>query len=290
MSRIGILGYGFVGRAVEYGFRGWDRERGFEPRHEILIHDKYKESDPLERVCEESEILFVCLPTPYDEETLAIDLSIMDGALAGVAPRLAGSGTVVVVKSTVVPGTTERYAATWPEVNFAFNPEFLTEANYLRDFVETERIVVGAANDWVAQRVIDLYRTVFTATPILRMSTTAAEIVKYQSNITLAAKVALANVFYDVCAAQGVKYEDVQRAVALDSRIGPSHLGVTTERGFGGKCFPKDLGALIGRARELGVDAKLLEELHAYNLRIRSVRDWQEIAGATVGGRRYESS
>lgn len=287
VSTIGIIGYGYVGRSVEYGFVDYDRQRGFVPKHRVVIHDKYKPSESLETVADQSDILFVCLPTPYDENRLLIDLSIMDEVLAAVAPRIAGQGKVVVIKSTVVPGTTRRYASLYPGVPFAMNPEFLTEANYLQDFVSPDRIVLGADNDWVAQKLIDLYRTCFPAAIILRMSTTAAEIVKYQANVLLAAKVSLANVFYDLCQAQGVNYEDVKKGVALDKRIGPSHLDVTTERGFGGKCFPKDLGAIIGRCRELGVDAKVLEEIHAYNLRIRKVRDWHEIAGAMVGGRIY---
>jgi len=71
------------------------------------------------------------------------------------------------------------------------NPEFLTEANYLQDFVSADRIVVGADNDWVAQKVIDLYRTCFPTAKIMHLSTAAAEIVKYQANVMLAAKVAL---------------------------------------------------------------------------------------------------
>ncbi|NLB55162.1 MAG: hypothetical protein GX811_05255 [Lentisphaerae bacterium] len=121
----------------------------------------------------------------------------------------------------------------------------------------------------------------------MKMSSTAAEIVKYQSNVMLAAKVALANVFYDLCAALEVEYDDVKKAVAMDSRIGSSHMDITTERGFGGKCFPKDLGAVTGKCRELKIDCGLLEEIHSYNLRIRRNRDWREIAGATVGGRIY---
>jgi UDPglucose 6-dehydrogenase len=272
---------------VEYGFVEYDRQRGLEPKHRVLIYDKFKKKDPLSRVLRGSDIIFTCLPTPYDEAGLHIDLSIYDACMAEICPQIAGKGKVVVIKSTVVPGTTRRYAGLYPRVPFAMNPEFLTEANYLQDFVNADRIVIGADNDWVAQRVIDLYRTCFPAAAIMRLSTVAAEIVKYQANVLLAAKVALANVFYDLCRAEGVNYDDVKRAVALDRRIGPSHLEVTTERGFGGKCFPKDLGALIGRCRELKVDCRVLEEIHAYNLRIRSVRDWQEIAGATVGGRIY---
>ncbi len=287
MSTLGIIGYGYVGRSVEYGFVEYDRQRGHQPKHKALIYDKYKEHDKLADLLRESEIIFACLPTPYDENNLHIDLSIYDQCMAEICPQIAGQGKIVVIKSTVVPGTTRRYARQYPEVPFAMNPEFLTEANYLQDFINTDRIVIGADNDWVAQRVIDLYRSCFPASTIVSMSTAAAEIVKYQSNILLAAKVALANVFYDLCQSEGVNYADVKKAVALDKRIGPSHLDITTERGFGGKCFPKDLGALIGRCRELKVDSRVLEEIHAYNLRIRKVRDWQEIAGATVGGRIY---
>lgn len=287
MSTIGIIGYGYVGCAVAYGFRGWDLEQKREPKHEIRIYDRYKDSESLEQVLEASEYIFVCLPTPFEEEALRIDQSIIDRMIEEIAPRLEGRGKVVIIKSTVVPGTTRRYNELFPEVPFAFNPEFLTEANYLQDFVHADRVVIGADNDWTAQRLIDLYRTCFSETTILKLSSTAAEIVKYQCNVTLATRVAVANVFYDLCEAEGVNYEDVKRAVALDPRIGESHLSVTSERGFGGKCFPKDLGSIIGRCRELGVDAKLLEEVFGYNLRIRTVRDWQEIAGASVGGRRY---
>lgn len=287
MSTIGIIGYGYVGRSVEYGFVEHDRQRGQEPKHRALVYDKYKPRDPLAQVLEESEIIFACLPTPYDEEKLHIDLTIYDQCMAEICPQIAGRGKIMVIKSTVAPGTTRRYASLYPQVPFAMNPEFLTEANYLQDFVQTDRIVIGADNDWVSQKIIDLYRSCFPTTIIMPMSSVAAEIVKYQANIMLATKVALANIFYDLCQAEGVKYDEVKKAVALDKRIGTSHMDVTTDRGFGGKCFPKDLGALIGRCHELKVDCKVLEEVHAYNLRIRKVRDWHEIAGATVGGRIY---
>lgn len=290
MSTIGIIGYGYVGRSLEYGFVESDRRRGFEPKHRVLIYDKYKPQASLDQVLDGSEVIFACLPTPYNEDLLRIDLSIYDEMMAEICPKIAGRGKVIVIKSTVVPGTTRRYAALYPEVPFAMNPEFLTEANYLEDFIHPDRIVIGTDNDWVAQRIIDLYRTCFPSATIIRMSSVAAEIVKYQANVMLASKVVLANIFHDICQAENVNYEDVKKAVALDRRIGPSHMDITTERGFGGKCFPKDLGAIIGRCRELGIDCRVLDEIHAYNLRIRSVRDWHEIAGATVGGRIYQKN
>ena len=290
MSTIGIIGYGYVGRSIEYGFVDYDRQRGFEPKHKVLIYDKYKKSTALSlsEVLKQSEFIFVCLPTPYDEENMRTDLSICNEVIKQICPQIAGLGKVVVIKSTVIPGTTRSYAKMYPEVSFAMNPEFLTEATYLQDFISPDRIIIGADNDWIAQKVTDLYRTCFPATTIVRLSTVAAEIVKYQSNVFLATKVALSNIFFDICKALNVNYDDVKKAVALDKRIGPSHLEVTSERGFGGKCLPKDLGAIIGSCREMGVDARVLEEVHAYNLRIRKIRDWHEIAGATVGGRIYK--
>jgi UDPglucose 6-dehydrogenase len=287
MSTIGIIGHGFVGKAVAYGFAGHDKENGREPKHKIYIYDKFKKMDEMDTVLDKSEIIFLCLPTPFFEDSLKIDLSLIDKTLEEICPKIIGKGKVLVIKSTVTPGTTKRYAEKYPGVPFAFNPEFLTESNYLQDFINSERIVIGAENNWIGQKIIGLYRTCFPSTHILRMSSSAAEIVKYQCNVMLATKVAVSNIFYDICEAEGVNYTDVKQAVALDSRIGESHLDVTTERGFGGKCFPKDLGAIIGRCRELSVDCVLLEEVNNYNLRIRKVKDWKEIAGASVGGRKY---
>ena len=138
---------GFVGKAVEYGFQGHE-----DVGHNILIYDKFKEeTSPLDNVLEKSEVIFLCLPTPFFEDRLEIDLSIYDEALAEICPKVAETGKVLVIKSTVAPNTTETYSQKYPDVIFCFNPEFRTEANYLLDFVNTERVIVGANNDWVAQ-------------------------------------------------------------------------------------------------------------------------------------------
>ena len=286
MSNIGIIGHGFVGKAVEYGFKGCH-----DVGHNIYIYDKYKYPErPLQPLLDECNIIFMCLPTPFNEDKLEIDLVIYDEMMDVVCQEIKGKGKILVIKSTVVPGTTKKYGDKYPGVPMVFNPEFLTEANYLNDFVNTERIVVGGDNDWAVQTIIMLYRSMpyFVDTPILKMSPTAAEVVKYQCNVLLATRVLISNVFYDLCEELDVNYEDVRKAVALDKRIGDSHISVTSERGIGGKCFPKDLGAAIGRCRELKIDAKLLEEVFDYNSRIRKIKDWHEIAGATVGGRVYK--
>jgi len=203
-------------------------------------------------------------------------------------------GKTIVIKSTVTPGTTQGYAEKYPDVNWVFNPEFLTESNYLSDFVKTERIVIGLeAGALLDTRNLmkDLYMSIpyFTTTPMLFMTATEAEIVKYQSNILLATKIAVSNVIYDLCQKMVcADYERVKSGVSLDNRIGDSHLDITEERGFGGKCFAKDLGAFIGKCKDMGVDADLLEEVFNYNCRIRKVHDWNEIPGATKEGKQYD--
>ena len=94
MSTIGIIGYGYVGRSVEYGFVDYDRERGFEPKHHAIVYDKYKGPYDLHGLLRKSDIIFACLPTPYDEQKLKIDLSIYDDMMAVICPKLAGKGKV----------------------------------------------------------------------------------------------------------------------------------------------------------------------------------------------------
>lgn len=268
-TNIGIIGYGIVGRAVEYGFK---------EIAEIRYYDKYKTSQPLEEVIKNSEFIFVCLPTPSNKN--GIDLSIMDENIADIAKLTDNTDKIIVIKSSVVPGATRNYAKKYPRSKFCFNPEFLTEANYLEDFVNSDRHVIGADDDKISLRVTALYRDRFPKTPIFRTDLTTAEIVKYMSNCFLAAKVIFANEMYDLCEKLGINYDEVKKMVGADKRIGESHFSVTSVRGFGGKCFPKDIVALIGLYKKFGLDASLLETVWNKNLKIRKVRDWEEIDGA----------
>ena len=266
MANVGIIGYGVVGKAVEYGFKG---------RHEVRVYDKYLPSSPLEEVVAKSDVIFVTLPTPCKGNK--IDLSIMDDNLEQISQLAHGSDKTIIIKSTVIPGTTAAYAAKYPDLKFCFNPEFLTEANPLQDFLNPDRLVMGSNDESDALRVAALYRGVLPSAPILFSDPTSAEMTKYMANALLATKVIFANEVYDLCQKLGVDYEAVKRIVSLDERVGKSHLNVTPERGFGGKCLPKDLVALIGLYQDLEVDASILESVWDKNLRIRKVYDWEDI-------------
>ena len=265
--RIGIIGYGFVGQAVEYGFSN----------HEIHVYDKYKDFESLAEVVDKSDYIFVCLPTPIREDESGIDLSIMDENMKILAKLTKGTDKIIIIKSTVVPGTTAGYIRKYPESLFCFNPEFLREASFLQDFVNADRIVIGASNDQVSRRVSAMYQAELPLAPIYQTDPTSAEMVKYMANCFLATKVIFANEMAEICEKLGIKYEEVKKMVVADKRILDGHLDITTLKGFGGKCFPKDLLALRAMARGKGVDTKILDAVWAKNLKVRKSKDWEEI-------------
>ena len=274
MANIGIIGWGVVGRAVG---------QGFETRKENKVrwYSRDEGSHPPEEVVAESEFLFACVPTPMYSDYSGIDLSVVKEVVDFVAPKIEGTDKILTIKSTVVPGTTASFKKKYPNVNFAMNPEFLTEANALGDFLKPDRTVIGAFSQSVSARLAGLYQDLYGPnSKIFLTDPTTAEMVKYMSNAFLATKVIFANEMYDLCTALGIKYEEVKSMVVADDRIGPTHLDVTTVRGFGGKCFPKDMVALMGFARSKSVEHSLLKTVWDKNLRIRKIRDWEEIKGA----------
>lgn len=270
---LGIIGYGIVGQALAYGFS----QPEMKDKYQIKYYDKYKDTESLNKVIKESEFIFICLPTPMKIDETGIDLSIIEGMVSEITKLTNGTDKILVIKSTVAPGTTASLEKKYPKTNFAFNPEFLTEANYLEDFLHADRNIIGANNDLISRRVVALYRQRFPHIKIFQTDTTTAEMVKYMANAFLATKVIFANEMYILCQALGIKYEEVKNMAVADHRIFDSHLDVTTARGFGGKCFPKDIVALIGKARDLNVEPKLLETVWQLNKKIRKVHDWNEI-------------
>lgn len=282
--KIGIVGYGFVGQAVANGFKA-----ASEGKDTIAWYDKYKEGNSFEEVINDNEFIFVCLPTPMKQDETGIELSIFEEMIPKITSLTDNTDKIIIIKSTVTPGTTAKYAKKFPNSKFCFSPEFLTEANFLDDFINAERTVLGADNDLVLRRVAVIFKQRFPKTQIFLTDPTTAETVKYFANAYLSLKVTFANYFYDYCQKLGIKYEEVKKMAATDHRIGDYHLEVTTNRGFGGKCFPKDLVAIMGEFKKLGVDDSLLETMWEYNKKIRKVHDWEEIPFA-VSDKREEQS
>ena len=189
---------------------------------------------------------------------------------------------LVVVRSTAVSGTTDDLDRKYP-FDFAFNPEFLREKTAYQDMQNTDRVVIGANDSDIFEKVKGVYYPIFPEADYIHVSTKEAEMVKYLANITLASQIAIANEMYNICEALEVDYDLVKDITALDKRIGtnrdvPGHDG---DFGFGGKCFPKDLNALIYQARAEGYRPHLLEEVWRLNESVRRNKDWLDIKGAT---------
>jgi UDPglucose 6-dehydrogenase len=217
------------------------------------------------------------------------DLSIVESVLEELA-SIPGE-RIAVVKSTVPPGSTEKWnEAFGPRgLHVVFNPEFLTEANALDDMRNQNRIILGGPRPWINE-VKQVFQSAFPKVPLIKTSSTTAEMVKYMTNNFLTVKVAFANEMAQICEALdksglNVDYDKVVEYSKYDRRLGESHWAVPGpdgHRGFGGHCFPKDVNAMIHVARESGVNPMVLDAAWKKNLEIRGDRDWETQVGRAV--------
>lgn len=277
MNKIGIIGCGYVGTATAEGFAG-------NSDNKIFRYDKYKETpNTLSEVVNESEFIFICVPTPIFSDYSGMDMSIVEEVVGEVAELAKEAGKVVIIKSTSLPGTTKKMAKKYANLNFAMNPEFLTQKNANADFLKPFRTVIGCENTDVGERIKALYETILPPDQkYIITDSTSAELIKYMSNLILASKVLLANEFYELSKKVGANFIDVQKGVEADPRIG-THLGVPGsdgDVGFGGACFPKDMVGILGLAKKLGVDMSALNAIWEKNLKVRKHRDWEAMPQA----------
>ena len=252
--KIGIVGLGFVGGTLARYFKS----RGIKP----LLYDKYKNIGSLEEV-NSADIIFVCVPTPYNKRK-GCDLSFIEDACRHISGR-----KIIVIKSTVPPGTTQKLQEKYPEHKFLFNPEFLREASAYKDFVNSARQIVGFTKK--SRKAARLVMDVLPKAPYQKiMPAKEAEMIKYMNNTFLATKVVIANEFYNLCLALGIDYETVKRAVAQDPRINGSHLDVFHQgyRGYGGSCFPKDTNAIIKFASDNKINMPFLKKAREINRKL----------------------
>ncbi|MEW5747387.1 MAG: UDP-glucose/GDP-mannose dehydrogenase family protein [Candidatus Thermoplasmatota archaeon] len=228
-----------------------------------------------------SDMVFICVQTP-SLPSGRIDTRPVRSAARDVATALkrAGGYKVVVMKSTVVPGTTdsvvlpllERGSGRQAGAGFGLcmNPEFLQEGSALRDSMEPSRIIVGSFDRRAGDALMKLYSPIRAEK--VRTDLRTAEMIKYASNVFLATKISYANEVADMCVRFGIDCDVVLRAAGMDPRIGP--LFLKPGLGFGGSCLPKDVRALRDRARADGFDSRLLKALMAINDRQPSEAIW----------------
>jgi UDPglucose 6-dehydrogenase len=279
--KIGIIGMGFVGTATS---------KVFEKSYEILAYDKFKEpyTDPL--VLKDADIVFVCVPTPMSPSG-EIDYSPMHDSLKVLSEVTSNNikKPLIIIRSTAVPGTTDKLESIYP-FNFVFNPEFLREKYALEDMQNTDRVVLGANRLEDYKKAEEIYKQIFPNAKYINVDRKTAEMVKYAANVTLIGQISIANELYQICKVLGIDYDKVKDIILLDKRIGNNINvpGPDGDLGFGGKCFPKDLNALIFLSRENIYRPYLLEEIWRLNDRLRKNRDWLNIPGATSQNNKFQ--
>ena len=238
-----------------------------------------------------ADVVFIAVGTPSRRGDGEADLTYVHAAAREVAEAMR-PGAVVVIKSTVVVGTTRQVGAiiteTAPDKDFsiAANPEFLREGSAIEDFMRPDRVVVGVEDANGENVLRQIYQPLYLReTPIVFTSLENAEIIKYAANAFLATKITFINEIADLCEKTGGDVQDIARAIGLDNRISGKFLHAGP--GYGGSCFPKDTRAIAALARRLGAPLQLIEATIAVNeARINGLADRIAAeAGGTVAGK-----
>lgn len=304
---IAVIGQGFVGGSLttvmnERGFDVHTFDKAGKLAQGGYKHSSHKSAADLAEHMEQyapvaagfTGVYFVCVPTPMYEDGSA-DLSIVEGVLNELA-SVKGE-RVAVVKSTVPPGSTERWNKKFEGTGLrvVFCPEFLTEANALDDMRNQTRIVLGGPRPHI-NKVKQIFQTAFPKVPIIKTSSTTAEMVKYFTNVQLAARVVLSCELAQVCEALNksgldIDYDKVIEYSSYDKRLGGSHMSVPGNDGIPGArghCFPKDINALAAVARELNVKPTVMNAVWEKNLEVvpPEHRDWEKMVGRAVSKKR----
>src|SRR3989344_3816744 len=250
--KIGIVGVGMVGGAMNRYFKSI----GIFP----YLYDKYNELGLPEEI-NKADVIFVCVPTPYVKNG-GFDLSAVKESL-----KIIKGKKIIIIKSTVWPGTTEFLKEKYPQHKILFNPEFLSEATADEDMKRSDIQIIGYTkkSKVIAKKIM----AILPKAPFARVvPSSEAEMIKYFHNVHGAVKVIFANQMYDLCRALNINYDIVKECAAASKHIMTDmYLNVWhgKYRGYGGSCFPKDIRALTQFGDKNGVDLALLKTAEKIN-------------------------
>lgn len=261
--KVGIIGLGIVGSALYNDL--------INKNMKLYVFDKYKKIGNIES-CLQSEICFLCLPTNLTKAN-EFDLSSLHEILQFLSNRMYRGS--ILIKSTILPGTSKLFSSKWKNINIFHNPEFLSEKSAAFDIKNQTHIVIGKTKkEQNVSKIQRFYTTYYSTSSIISIcSSDESETMKLCCNAFYASKIQLFNEIYFLCESSNVKYDNVKKLMLNNNWINSMHTevpGHDGKYGFGGKCFPKDLSALINFCKKKSIPCNVLESVKNENEVIRN--------------------
>jgi UDPglucose 6-dehydrogenase len=250
--KIGIVGLGVVGSASQAGFEHLG--------HQVAVHDtklNTKISDVIE-----TEIVFLCVPTPQADDG-SCDTHIIESVIKEL-DKINYKG-IIAIRSTVVPGFTQRMIDTYKNLTICFVPEFLRERCATDDFINNHKLLaIGTHDIWVYRKVVKAHGDLPENTE--HLTPNEAEVLKYYNNVYAALRVTFANIIYEICNKLDCDYTTIKNAYVKTGKAVDMYLDVNPDlRGFGGMCLPKDTQALAALMNDLDLEYNLIKSIHVDN-------------------------
>jgi UDPglucose 6-dehydrogenase len=291
MNKIGIIGQGFVGNAIYQSMNSvfdvftYDLKTGLRINGRFISPLDYGSKDVNDRIGLAYQYIadnvdgpvFICLPTPMGVGGQC-NAAILEDAIVRLSKCKLSKLFTLIIKSTIPPGTTEEFSKKYPNINFCFNPEFLTARTAVEDFADQTYTIIGADNLFSGDIVEDMYHGWNPHLDIIHTGTKTAEMVKYVRNCFYAVKLSYANEIYQICQKIGLDYDEVIEYTKLSPWAGKQHWSVPGHDGkigYSGKCIPKDINAFIFFAEQLGIDPKTMKGSWEKNLELRPEKNWE---------------
>ena len=268
--KVGVIGNGFVGEAISFAFSSTS---------DLYIYD----TDPLRSLNDleslhNCDFVFICVPTPMFEDG-SQDLSFVESAFKNATKK-----PIYILKSTVLPGTTNELSKKYKKFKIMFSPEFLTERTAKLDMLTQSRIILGGELA-LTEKARILFNQRFKSKNIIQTDSKTAELIKYMNNTFFATKVSIMNEFKMLCEKIDANWDDALNGFVSDGRIGDSHSNVPGHDGrlgYGGTCFPKDVNALLSFSKKHGIELNTILGGWITNIKVRAEKDWEKKVGRSI--------
>lgn len=275
-NSIGVVGHrGMVGKTTF----DWFKNKAEHVDYKVIgysLEDTASKAETLQ-----ADLLFVCVPTPFDWKTNKFDGSIVESVIKEIDENSSKENPVVVIKSTMPIGSTQKLQEKYPRLKLLFNPEFLSEKTCYADFQNPDRQFVGYT-DQSYDEAIKVLNTLPESPYGAIMPVKEAELLKYINNVHGTIEIMESNMYWEVCQKEGLDYDRVLKGALASKWLGVPmgrhyrviyHKG---KRGFGGKCFPKDINAWVEYLDKNGIDSQLPTAVREMNKRILAEQNYSE--------------